>query len=218
MRVTAVILAGTFNSELEQMTQKAIDLLHKYKGNNDLVIIVVESTLNITNYTHCTVIHNHQPKFNYNQAVQLGLSMDTDSDAYIICNNDIEPKKGYLDALIKSGYKSCSPLDPTLKLHDNAPEVWEGYRTSYQVCGWFIFFRSSVLSLGIENLFPLELGFWYQDNWYADQIRKAGIKHALISNSLVIHLESKTHDYLPEGMTHEQELIYKKLKDETTNT
>ena len=207
------MLSGSFNTELCQMTQQAIDLLHEHKGNNDLEVVLVESTLSTYKYTNCTIVHNIRPKFNYNQSLVLGIRVAGKSDAYILCNNDIVPQEGYLDALIESGYNSCSPACPELEYHKGVPEIWEGYRTTYQVCGWFIFMRSYVLSqLSLLELFPMELGFWYQDNWYADQLQKANIKHALISQSQVIHLESQTHDYLPEGMTKEQYKVYLKLK------
>jgi hypothetical protein len=219
MQVKVIMLTGSFTQQLCEMTQNAIDLLHQHKGKHELEVVLVESNLSTFKYKDCTVVHNIREKFNYNQSILLGLKVAGHAYAYIIANNDIEPQDGYLDELIESSYESCSSLDPTLMLHDNAPEVWEGYRTSYQVCGWFLFFKRSVIEkIQPIKLFPMELGFWYQDNWYADQIQKHGIKHALIRDSKVIHLESKTHDFLPSGMTHEQYKNYLLLKNEPTKS
>ena len=40
--------------------------------------------------------------------------------------------------------------------------------------------------------FDYPVNFWYSDNVYAEQLKAAGIKHALVGNSIVRHLESQS--------------------------
>ena len=42
------------------------------------------------------------------------------------------------------------------------------------------------------GLFDERFTFWYADNDYSETIKKLGIKHALVLNSVVEHIESKT--------------------------
>ena len=42
-------------------------------------------------------------------------------------------------------------------------------------------------------LFPDELPFWYQDNFYAHVIKAHGFKHGLVCSAHCVHLESKSH-------------------------
>jgi len=52
------------------------------------------------------------------------------------------------------------------------------------------------------NLFDPRFEFWYQDNDYALTIEKAGIKHALVTDSRVYHDVSGSHDLLTTDNTH----------------
>jgi GT2 family glycosyltransferase len=76
-------------------------------------------------------------------------------------------------------------------LFDKNIKIHYGYRTSYEVAGWSILLNKSVIDKLGE--FDEQFTFWYQDNDYANSLQVNQIKHALITDSKVTHLLSRSH-------------------------
>ena len=51
--------------------------------------------------------------------------------------------------------------------------------------------------------FDEQFTFWYQDNDYANSLIQNGIKHALITNSKVTHLLSRSHGLIEQEKKYE---------------
>jgi GT2 family glycosyltransferase len=101
-----------------------------------------------------------------------------------------------VDEQSKGYFQSYTPWNPYNGWHDqlmnpyiNNYRVYEGYRTSYEVGGWCLVTRNNVLSK--MNLSD-RVNFWYSDNVYIDEIRKLGMRHALVRESKVSHICSVT--------------------------
>lgn len=213
MKVNAVILSGSYNDAIETMTQRAIDTLIKYKGIHDLSVTVVESHNDTIAYNHANMVYLIGQEFNYNKSLVAGILNNNECDAYLLCNNDIIAHEGYLEALVDSKYESASPKCPVLELHSGYRGNVPGYRTSYQVCGWCLFVTAQIVDkIGVINLFPPELPFWFQDNFYADQIKRHGFTHALVCDAFVTHIESQSWTWIPQHYTASQRQVYEQLK------
>ena len=65
-----------------------------------------------------------------------------------------------------------------------------GYDIRRHISGWCIFQRRDIYKK--IALLDERFTFWYADNDYAETIKRKGIKHALIKNSIVQHIESTT--------------------------
>jgi len=67
---------------------------------------------------------------------------------------------------------------------------YNGYQVTKHLAGWCIFQRRSIYSI-IGDLDERFI-FWYCDNDYSMELKRRGLKHSLISSSVVNHLTSKT--------------------------
>lgn len=197
MKIGIIILAASVDQDKIEMTQNAIDSIRS--KHHQVSTVVVDS--------HCTHPYSkartiHQDgKFNYNRNLKAGirflLADPYQYDYVMVLNNDVVLGETCIDKLIDTGLDSCSPKDPMLKLHEPYKGISFGYRTSYQVCGWALMFsRYLMYQCGIDTLFPDELPFWFQDNFYAHVIKANKFDHALIADAHCIHLESKSHELL----------------------
>ena len=65
-----------------------------------------------------------------------------------------------------------------------------GYEIGKHVLGWCIIVDRIVMDK--IGGFDTPVSFWFSDDVYAEQIKAAGIKHALVGTSRVRHLTSKS--------------------------
>jgi len=187
--IDVVIIAGTKNKDIETMTQNAIDSC----GCN---VYVVETFDKKVKYKGCKTVYYIKKKFNYNKAVNFGISK-TKSQYIGFFNNDVVFEKGWDKEIIKQmkkhGALSASPT--CRKSHvKTKKEVIQGYEVRRQVAGWAIVVdRNIFYKIGKINT---DVDFWLSDNVYVEQIKQADVKHILVTNSKVLHLDggSKTLD------------------------
>jgi GT2 family glycosyltransferase len=99
----------------------------------------------------------------------------------------------------ESGAGSASPYSTTStfmkqisKKELQSPWI-EGYQVSWLFAGWC--FVIDTKQVGFD--FDESCDFWYSDNIVAEQLRRAGIKHILVPDSVVDHIESQTINTLP---------------------
>ena len=197
MKIGIVILAASVDQERIEITQSAIDSI---KSKLHAISTVVIDSHSNHPYSKARTIYQ-EGAFNYNRNLKHGirflLADPYTYDYFLILNNDVLLGENCLDKLVDTGLDSCSPKDPTLSLHEFYKGITFGYRTSYQVCGWALMFsRFLMYECGIDTLFPDELPFWFQDNFYAHVIKANNFKHALIADAHCIHLESKSHNLI----------------------
>lgn len=199
MKVDVVILSNAKNASLRDCTQQAIDSCLKSESEIEFNIIVIEQNDSIT-YSSCQ-LHYDYDDFNYNRSMNKGIGLG-DAPYIALCNNDLIFYQNWCSILIAAMQKyellSACPVCPHVQ-HHRLPlteEVYFGYRNSHEVSGWCIMISRDILKIigKLDEEFP----FWFADNVYSEQLQKHGIKHAVVTKSVVEHLGSKTLNTLPK--------------------
>lgn len=186
MNIDVVMLAYTKDQSIKLMTDNAIKSLHSSSTNHTFNISVIESYNNPDiAYDNATVFHGTSP-FNYNRNLNLGISKGK-SDWVVICNNDLIFTPGWIEEILKVNTDSASPICPNWQFHKQyIGKVVYGYDSSYEVAGWCIVVKRSVLEAigGFDEKFY----FYAQDTDYGLTLKYKGFKHAIVGTSRVIHL------------------------------
>lgn len=155
----------------------------------------------------------------YNEALNRGYLQST-ANIVFFCNNDLIWDSNALINLVAAlnYYDSVSPWCP--KTHrqwwkDNTPvgPYETGHETGKKVAGWCIgMWRDTWIKIGG---FDERLKFWCCDNSYSEQLKANNLKHALVKNAEVLHLQSESLNKLPKNkyneLTKKQVKIFNRL-------
>lgn len=183
--IDLVIVSDAKSGTYKDMTQRCID---SFRTTTSGGIVVVEKQ--DVDYHGCVVVS--QPKrFNYNECLNIGFLLTT-ADYICFANNDVEFLDGW-DCMLDYDYDSMSPINPGWQFHtqfNNCTDPIEGYGIGSTLTGWCILAKR----LTIERIggFDTDVEFWCSDNIYADQLSYHGLSHALIPQSNVRHITSRT--------------------------
>jgi hypothetical protein len=194
-RLYSVMLSNSTDAEYVGMTARAID---GYMGTTDGYLTLVETNPNAKWHEtdRMTVIYPNE-EFNYNKFLNYGFGRCevVKYDYYGIFNNDIIFEEGWLDNAFKHEWNSFSPISEGWHKHkDVARGASYGWETGRYFCGWAVVLdRDAFLTV---YPFDEDFAFWCQDDDMAITLKNAGMKHALISDSKVKHLVSKSHKLL----------------------
>lgn len=134
--------------------------------------------------------------FNYNKFLNIGFKF-TSAEWVLISNDDIGYEKGWLSEIMKvhnlrPDIESFSPKDPMLYMlyfdgHfiGSGDLYYENYKVTETIMGWSILIKKKAL----DRIVPFDEQFdmYYQDNDYAQMIKKNGIRHAIVRNALAVH-------------------------------
>jgi GT2 family glycosyltransferase len=196
--IDVIIVSNAKTDELYNTTIDSINTLMESQIQNiNYNIVVMESTKGIS-YKHARVVDVSDLEFNYSKFLNMGRKMG-DSEFVTLCNNDlIFFDEFWSTSIINEMDKdhslmSACPLElstqPNSGILPNTG-LHYGYEVRKQLNGWVIFQKRSIY----EKIGDLDeqFSFWYADNDYGRTLEKLGIKHALVSNSYVTHLGSKT--------------------------
>ena len=165
------------------MTRNAIRTATSNAGMKVGKVIVVEQCLTARLQPGTKMLY-YDFEFNYNKCLNLGFSV-CNSKYVAFCNNDLSFRDNWAKNAVAAGYLSVSP-SPKHTFRG----VIEDYKIGKQVLGWCIIVDRVVMDR--IGGFDYPVNFWYSDNVYAEQLKAAGIKHALVGNSIVRHLESQS--------------------------
>lgn len=203
MEVDVIILSYAKNDDIIKMNNDCIDSLNKSSNEHTFNILLIETNSSKKYEYGQPNVKVIQPgiEFNYNKFLNIGLKR-CKNDWILISNNDTLYHKNFLKSMFLANQKdnlilSMSPMDDGWFRHqtfDKSVEIYYGYRTSYEVAGWSILLHKNVIEK--INGFDEQFTFWYQDNDYASSLKQHNIKHALITNSKVTHLLSKSHNLI----------------------
>lgn len=205
IEIDVIILSYAKSDNIINMNNDCINSLNNstkdYKFN--ILLIETESTKEYKYEQKNVRVIQPKIEFNYNQFLNIGLK-ECKNDWILISNNDVLYHKEFMDKLIEANNKdksllSMSPIDndcDTQKIFDRQIKIHYGYRTAYEIAGWSILVNKSVIKK--IGGFDEQFNFWYQDNDYANSLEVNGIKHALITESKVTHLLSKSHNLIEE--------------------
>lgn len=197
MKLSIIIVSSSKNEELKKITQQAINTA-KFCSDLEKEIILVESE-DIKFENIDKFISSKNLEINYNHFLNLGILQAT-GDYIALCNNDLIFHKDWDTNIIRimeeNQILSASPLN--LKPKEILNEFTKGYGIGItaQVYGWCIIINKKVIE--IIGKLDEAVEFWFSDNLYAEQLKKYKIEHALIKNSFVEHLKSKSHKILPK--------------------
>lgn len=195
-----IMLSYAASPELKRITEWAIESLISSEDPTkiQLNIIVVESAKNMGNYQYpgTTTLYPQIP-FGYHRYMNLGIEM-TSSPYVCICNNDLLFHKGWATEIFNafSSHPDLSSVSPFCSIHHvnegYSPNtgIYRGYTVRKEVAGWCLVFKREILK--VTGKLDPNFKFWFADNDYINTLKKHGFKHALVSSSIVDHLESKT--------------------------
>jgi glycosyltransferase involved in cell wall biosynthesis len=184
-----LIIVSQSRAELIPMTQQCIN--SAIFDTDDINVILIE-TGQPYKYKGVSKFIEYNGEFNYNRALNMGLKY-VKGDVHILANNDIIFHKGWSEIgelMQLNGYHSASAISSGHKGFERGDLIYEGYDIAKQLTGWCIFMDRYCL----DKIGQLDetVAFWYSDDLYALQIRKAGIKHGLFCNIQVDHITSRT--------------------------
>jgi len=226
MNIDVIILSNTSDLSYYGSTCRTINSLKSSDIENKLHITVVEtqSEANFKSngfvYYGCNTLFPEQA-FNYNKFLNIGIE-NCKSEWILICNNDLIFTKKWLVNMVESIQQnadilSFSPICPWSEMYSElkTTDIIEGYQVSKHICGWCILLNKSVIDKC--NLFDEQFEFWCQDDDYAQELQKHGVRHALVPTSKVYHVSNLSHELLGNKkveLTHkQQEKFFKKWEN-----
>jgi hypothetical protein len=212
--VDVIILSYAKSAREYRLTRTCLESLRASERDIGFDVVVAEtsSEAELARISHgegfsvpCKVIFP-EPPFNYNRYLQRAFRELAHSNApyVLISNNDVEFQPGFATALLwgLERFHSVSPWCPGHHEEHFSGHLpcYPGYRTCLELCGWNILFRREILrTIPFDELFPIDFEFWFQDNYYAAQLRRHSLTHALIRDARVVHLFAQSHELLEEG-------------------
>jgi GT2 family glycosyltransferase len=199
-KIDVIILSNASKPELKGFTENAIQSLIASENPMDVQfdIVVIESNKEQSAYKFpFTRTLFPRKKFGFHKYINLGISK-TDSKYICLANNDLVFHPNWATEMLRAfdADRSLISASPACSIHH--PEngiplhsgIYEGYQVRKEVAGWCLFFKREMLD--ITGKLDEHYTFWYSDNDYIKTIQKHRLKHALVSSSIVDHLESQT--------------------------
>ena len=196
MKLSAIILALTTTKELYNMTNDCINSLIESEKDLDIEIIVVESNKSYLNseYIYPDFVKVIIPDTDFNFHKFLNIGIKSSKGEYIaLCNNDLIFYKDWFYKImqVKKQNPTIKSFSPSNKINDcTITKSFElGYKVRTHVMGWCLVADRTLFSkIGfLDETFD----FSFADNDYAMTLKKYNIKHALVCDSKVEHLDKK---------------------------
>ena len=213
MKLSAIILSRTDTQELFEMTKICIQSLLDSETEIDFEVIIVESNkqylesgFQYNDFAKVIVPHE---KFNFHQFLNIGIASAT-GDFMALCNNDLIFHKGWFSEILKVSEKHKDILSFSPSEEQGADTVKDfliGYKVKQQLKGWCIVVKKELF----KKIGPLDetFSFYYADNDYGMTLKYHNLKHALVYQSYVEHLEKKSTQAATPNQELKQRLIEK---------
>lgn len=214
MKLSTIILAMTTTEELFKMTSNCINSLMVSERDIDMEIIIIESNKNYFNsnfkYPEFVTVIVPESDFNFHKFLNIGIKVST-GEYVALCNNDLIFYNNWFAEILKVKKENpwIKSFSPSGKIDNcsitNKFEI--GYKVQTHVKGWCIVANREVFpSIGfLDETFD----FYYADNDYAMSLKCNNIKHALVFNSYVMHLEKKPPSGIEGYLEHKKDFIAK---------
>jgi len=219
--IVDVIIPSKTSPNFYAMTKECIDSLRRSEPSIDFNVVIVESEKE--NPQHAgqdrTIVWGY-PTFNYNKALNLGIS-STNNEWVILTNNDVVFHPGWFCELVRLNTVNpdlmsfCSWCDYDNWHPSRYPNI-DRNTTEYIVNDWIGYGMSSWTITAHRRLLnaigPLSdrVTFWYSDNVYADALRTHGFTHVLSTRSNIDHLGSKTIQTCTYNSSLDRDAYYEK--------
>lgn len=157
-------------------------------------IIVVESEPDIKWENLSEIVHTFEAPIPYGYHKFLNFGRKQGSSQFVaLCNNDLEFKAKWFTNIIKAHFSdpdaiSFSPICPMTQsiygINENTGDI-EGYEIRKQISGWCIIHKRDIYNI-IGDL-DERFHHWFCDNDYSMELQYHGLKHILVTDSIVIH-------------------------------
>jgi GT2 family glycosyltransferase len=214
MKLSVIILAMTATEGLFKMTSNCISSLIASENAIGMEIIIIESNKNYPTlgfvYPEYVKVIIPESDFNFHKFLNIGIKAST-GEYVALCNNDLVFHNNWFTEIlkIKEENPSIKSFSPSGKIDDcsitNKFEI--GYKVQKHIKGWCI--------VANREIFPRirfldeTFDFYYADNDYAMSLKCNNIKHALVYNSYVTHLEKKKNTNIKDGLGLKNDFIAK---------
>ena len=200
IEIDVIILSYAYNDQLKSVTIDSINSLlasedpSKIKFN----IIVMESQKDLNGYQYPSS-QTVYPKeyFGFHRYLNIGIEM-TNAPFVCLCNNDLIYHKNWASEILKymqdiPDLISASPICSIY--HHNVgvqmyTGIWEGYQIGYEISGWCLFVKRELF--GIIGKLDENFTFSSADYDYSNTLAVLGLKHGLVTSSIVDHLDKTT--------------------------
>jgi GT2 family glycosyltransferase len=198
--IDIIIISYAYDIKKRELTEQTIQSLleseSSEKFNMHIYVIESEKSSLPYNYPNTKMIKPTE-KFGYHKYLNIGVR-EGKSPWLVLANNDLIFKKGWLTAIMEAREKDpdlvsfgtwCDRFHNYLSI-SKQPVIQYGNRVGIHVTGWLLVLTRKVYDQmnGLDENFI----FWYCDNDYMMTLKKLEIKHALITNSEVLHVASQT--------------------------
>lgn len=190
--IDVCIISNAKNDELRKVTETGIESLIASEEHIKFNIFVVESNKDVSynQYPNTTTIYTDMP-FGYHRYLNLARKQ-CNAPYVVLCNNDLTYEKNWASEILRAmeidnSILSASPICPQTQNRVDFKDylIWYGYGVRKELAGWCIFQQRKIYDT-IGEL-DEDFEFWYCDNDYSMQIKSKGIRHALVSSSIVNH-------------------------------
>lgn len=198
--IDMIFLSDARTDVLRKLTEETLASLANSEDASQVRfnVTVVESARSQNHYPNTKTLFPERP-FGYHRYMNIGLREGT-APFVCMCNNDLVFHPGWATALLRAfaadtALASASPYCNFFhreRLPNPDRTAIPGYQNGVHVAGWCIFARRSIF----QTIGPLDerFEFWYCDDDYRLTLEKHGLQHALITDSHVDHLGSRTLD------------------------
>lgn len=197
MNIDVIILTDSSDVAL---TQRTIDTLHDSESDFKFRVQLVDSgTQDLLRYKGYHNYIHPENSFNYNKFLNIALTYCL-TEWVVISNDDVAYERWWFSEMMKvhnyrEDIEAFSPKDPVLYARwfpnhfvGTDSKYHESYAVTEALQGWCTVIKKCALDkiLPFDELFDM----YYQDNDYAERLKQAGIKHALVRHSIVCHMET----------------------------
>jgi GT2 family glycosyltransferase len=196
VQIDVCIISNAKNDELRKVTEAGIESLLASEKFIKFNVFVVESNKSVSydKFPNTKTIYTDLP-FGYHRYLNLARKQGN-APYVVLCNNDLTYEKNWASEILRAmdidkNLLSVSPFCPQTqnKADYNQFLIYYGHEVRQQVAGWCIFQKREIYN--IINELDEQFEFWFCDNDYATDIKTRGLKHALISTSVVNHHEKQ---------------------------
>jgi GT2 family glycosyltransferase len=219
--IDVIFLSYTKDLQYYGLTQRAINTLRELNKQYSFNIIIVETNKNLYDngfvYENCKVIMPKE-EFNYNKFLNIGLN-ECKNNFVLISNNDVIFTQNSVEemmcAIENSKAGSASPREPNWfqqqEFNVVGSDFVEGYEIGKHLTGWCLLIKKQTLD--VLGKFDENFKFWYQDNDYAECLKRNNIKHVIALKSRVYHVNNFSHSLVANDklleLTHGLEKTFK---------
>lgn len=197
MLIDVICLTDTYDYSMYEVTKRVIKTLRISEKNIKFNVILIESNKD-SDFIYDNVDYYIRPKedFNYNKYLNIA-NKYLKSDWVLITNNDVVYQRNWLTKIfeIYNEHPEIESFSPKEVLYystiycdhfDSDDTYWVNYEVSEGLLGWSLLMRRRVW----DEVYPWDeqFDFYYQDNDYAKIIESKGILHAVVRDSLTLHI------------------------------